>query len=310
MKFESYRTLFVVNPRSAGGKTGKAWKTISPLANDYLKNHESKMTEWAGHATEITRSAIKSGFEMIVSVGGDGTNNEVINGFFENGKLVRKDVVFATIPRGTGCDFARGMKISKKPAEAFRILAGKKTRPMDVGKIEYSEGGKPAIRYFMNIAGFGASGDVVARVNRSGKTFGGFVSFLSASVASMVSFKNPKVAISYDGEAEQESVVNVVFVCNAQYCGGGMLAGPEAQIDDGMFDVTVVGDMTKTEALLAGRLLYNGKIYTHPKVKHVRARKITARSLNADVLLEADGEQPGILPATYSIVPSAVQLKV
>ena len=162
----------------------------------------------------------------------------------------------------------------------------------------------------MNIAGFGASGDVVARVNRSGKRFGGFVSFLSASVASMVRFKNPKVAISFDGEEEQESVVNVVFVCNGQYCGGGMKAGPQALIDDGMFDITIVGDMTKTEALMAGRLLYNGKIYSHPKVKHVRARTLTARSIGSDGLVVADGEQPGLLPATWSVVPSAVQLKI
>src|SRR4051812_39756843 len=255
MKFESYKTLFVVNPRSAGGKTAKAWKGMSKLANEYLKNHDTKMTEWAGHATEITRSALKSGYEMIVSVGGDGTNNEVINGFFEKGAPVRKDAVFATIPRGTGCDFARGMKIPKRPVEAFRILAGKKTRALDVGRIEYADGSKRGTRYFVNIAGFGASGDVVARVNRSGKTFGGFVSFLSASVASMVKFKNPKVAVSYDGEDAQEGVVNVVFVCNSQYCGGGMKAGPEAKIDNGMFDVTVIGDMTKMEALLAGRLL-------------------------------------------------------
>lgn len=310
LKFESYKTLFVVNPRSAGGKTERAWKTLAPIAAEYVKDHDSKMTQWSGHATELARAALKSGYEMIVAVGGDGTNNEVINGFFENGKPVRKDAIFGTIPRGTGCDFARGMKISRKPVDAFRRLAGKKTTPLDIGRIDYAEGSKRGTRYFVNIAGFGANGDVVSRVNRSGKRLGGFATFLTASIASLATFKNPTVGLSFDGEEEQVSKINVVFVCNAQYCGGGMMAGPKAIVDDGMFDVTVVGDMSKTEALLSGRLLYSGKIYDHPKVRHIRVRTLTARAMDGDVLVEADGEQPGLLPATYSILPSALQLKI
>jgi YegS/Rv2252/BmrU family lipid kinase len=317
VKFEGFKTFFVVNPRSAGGKTATAWKKLEPVGARYVPEYEARMTQGPGHATELARNALKNGFEMIVSVGGDGTNNEVINGFFENGKPVKKDAVFGCIPRGTGCDFARGMGIARAPEDAFRRLSGRTTVSLDVGRIEYTPAGgdakgKTAVRYFVNIAGFGANGDVVARVNRSGKKLGGFATFLGATVASLASFKNPTVEISLDGGKFETATLNVVFVCNAQFCGGGMRAGPDAEINDGLLDLTIVGDMSKTEALLSGRLLYSGKIYSHPKVRHERVKTLTARPANAgaEILVEADGEQPGLLPATYSILPGAVQLKL
>lgn len=308
----SFRTLFVVNPRSAGGRTAKQWAALEAVARKHVRDFEVKLTDSAGHATELTRAGLKAGAEMVVSVGGDGTNNEVINGFFEDGKPVREKAVFACVPRGTGCDFARGLGIPRDPERAFARLAGDATEPLDVGRIEcVGHDGKPVIRYFVNIAGFGSSGDVVARVNRSGKKLGGFLTFLGATVASLASYRNPQVVFSVDDGPEETAVLNVLFVCNGRYCGGGMMAGPKAATDDGLFDLTVVGDLTRADALASGRLLYAGTIYRHAKVRHLRAKTLRARAANGDaVLVEADGEQPGLLPATYSVVPAALRLKI
>lgn len=308
---KSFRTLLIVNPRSAGGRTGKTWARYAGLVKENLPDHETRLTERPGHATELARKGLEEGFEMVVSVGGDGTNNEVINGFFrEDGAPVRKDAVFGHVPRGTGCDFARGMGIPKTD-EAFKRLAGSNTVPLDVGRIDYTrrEGGA-GVRWFLNIAGFGANGDVVDRVNRSGKKLGGFATFLGATVSSLMSFKNPRVAFRIDGGKEEEAVVNTMFVCNGRYCGGGMCTGPLAKTDDGLFDLSIVGDVSTSEALLSGRLMYSGRIYENPKVRHERAKKVEARSLGGPVLVEADGEQPGLLPATWTILPAAVRLKV
>lgn len=306
------KTVFVVNPRSAGGKTRGAWPVMEKLAAEHLRDFETKITEGPSHATELARAGLRAGAEMIVSVGGDGTNNEVVNGFFdESGKPVKPGAVFGVLPRGTGCDFARGQGIPRDPARAFARLAGTSSRPLDAGRIDYTlpEGGR-GVRHFVNIAGFGANGDVVNRVNRSGKKLGGFLSFLTATLGSLATFVNPKVTFSVDGGPEESVVVNAVFVCNGQYCGGGMKAGPDAKVDDGFFDITLVGNMGRVEALLSGRLLYNGKIHTHPKARHYRVKSITARAAESDiVLVEADGEQPGILPATYTVLPGALRLK-
>lgn len=306
------KTVFVVNPRSAGGKTKRVWPELEKLAAQHVRDFETRLTEGPNHATELARSALRSGAELVVSVGGDGTNNEVVNGFFdESGAPVKPGAVFGTVPRGTGCDFARGQGVSRDPAAAFARLAGTSSTPLDVGRIDFTTpSGSRGVRHFVNIAGFGANGDVVNRVNRSGKKLGGFLSFLTATLGSLATFVNPKVTFSVDGGPEESAVVNAVFVCNGQYCGGGMKAGPDAKVDDGYFDVTLIGNMSRVEALLSGRLLYNGKILTHPKAKHYRVKTITARAAEGEtVLVEADGEQPGILPATYTILPSALRLK-
>lgn len=306
------KTLFVVNPRSAGGKTQKVWPAMEKAAAVHVRDFETKLTEGPNHATELARAGLRAGAELVVSVGGDGTNNEVVNGFFdESGKPVKPGAVFGVVPRGTGCDFARGQGIPRDPSAAFARLAGTASTPLDVGRIDYTipTGGR-GVRYFVNIAGFGANGDVVNRVNRSGKKLGGFLSFLTATVGSLATYVNPKVTFSVDDAAEESAVINAVFVCNGPYCGGGMKAGPDAKIDDGFFDITLIGDMGRMEALLSGRLLYNGKILTHEKARHFRVKSITARAAEQDiVLVEADGEQPGILPATYTIVPGALRLK-
>ena len=285
---------------------------MEKLAREFVRDFETKHTEGPNHATELTRAGLRAGAELVVSVGGDGTNNEVVNGFFdETGKPVKPGAVFGAVPRGTGCDFARGQGIPRDPAGAFARLAGTASTPLDVGRIDYTlPAGGTGVRHFVNIAGFGANGDVVNRVNRSGKKLGGFMSFLTATVGSLATFVNPKVTFSVDGGPEESAVINAVFVCNGQYCGGGMKAGPDAKIDDGFFDITLIGDMSRMEALMAGRLLYNGKILTHRKVRHYRVKSITAKAAEgAVVLVEADGEQPGLLPATYTILQGALRLK-
>lgn len=306
------KTLFVVNPRSAGGKTRRVWPQMETLAAAHVREFDVKLTEAPGHATELARAGLRGGAEMIVSVGGDGTNNEVVNGFFdESGSPVKPGAVFGVVPRGTGCDFARGLGIPRDPEQAFARLAGSGSTPLDAGRIDFTTAtGGRGVRHFVNIAGFGANGDVVNRVNRSGKKFGGFVSFLAATVGSLATYVNPRVTFSLDGGPEETAVVNTVFVCNGKYCGGGMMAGPEASVEDGRFDITLIGDLSRLEALLSGRLLYNGKILTHPKARHFRVKSFTARAASGEtVLVEADGEQPGILPATWTVLPGALRLK-
>lgn len=310
----SLKTLFVVNPRSAGGRTRTAWPALERIAAKHVSDFQVKMTDAPGHATALAREGLRAGAELVVSVGGDGTNNEVVNGFFDEttGAPVKPGAVFGVVPRGTGCDFARGQKIPRDPDAAFARLGGTASVPLDAGRIDYTTAdGKKAVRFFVNIAGFGANGDVVNRVNRSGKKLGGFLSFLLATLGSLMTYRNPRVTFSVDGGPEETDTLNVVFVCNGPYCGGGMMAGPEARIDDGTLDVTIVGNLGRVQALMSGRYLYTGKVKSAPKVRCVRATTITARPADRDtvVLVEADGEQPGILPATWTVLPGALRLK-
>lgn len=309
------RTLFIVNPRSAGGKTKRNWPEIEKIARDKLGGLVStRMTEGPGHATELASSGIKEGYDLIVSVGGDGTNNEVLNGFFadDQGNLINANVAFGFLPAGTGCDLAKTFEISPKDPRGglARLASGEIS--IDVGRCVYtSHSGEQETRYFLNVAGFGANGDVVSRVNKSGKKLGGFATFALATITSIMSYDNQRVAYSVDGGDEITERVNTMFVCNGRYVGGGMIVGPEARMDDGLLDLTLIGDISRLKALGNGRYLYSGRIYEHPQAQHLRAKVLKARPLDtAPVLLDVDGEQPGRLPATFDVLPSLLRMRV
>lgn len=303
------RAYFVVNPRSANGRTGKAWPEIRALAEKALGEASFAFTERQWHACELARTAIKDGFELIVSVGGDGTNNEVVNGFFEQGKPVNPEAVLAVVCSGTGSDLIKTLKIPRDYHEAVPMLAGLSAKPTDVGRMTLrSHEGKDIRRYFINIASFGVGGEVDERVNRTSKALGGKASFLWASLLGSLAYKNKTVSIRVDGGEPFERRIFLAAVGNGQFFGAGMRVAPAAAVDDGLFDLAILGDFSFFEQLKLMGSIYKGEHLNLPKVEIMRARKVEADS-SERVLLDVDGEQPGTLPATFEIMPSAIKVK-
>ncbi len=306
---EHFSTHFVVNPNSANGLTGRVWPEIKEAAGDVIGDFEFSMTEGPMHAVELTRAALKKGAEMIVSVGGDGTNNEVVNGFFEDRRLIKPDAVLSIICSGTGSDFIRTAMIPRNFRESVKLLAGKDTKPLDLGEMTFLDHqGRDAHRYFINIASFGVGGEVDERVNRTSKALGGKISFLYASTRATLAYKNKSVKIRIDDRVEIDRKVFNVAVGNGQFHGAGMRAAPNACLDDGMFQVVVMGDLTFLEALGLARTIYSGKHVELDKVECYIGGEISAAS-GERVLLDVDGEQPGTLPATFKVIPSAIRMK-
>lgn len=305
-----YKTLAVVNPNSANGATAKLWPKIEDEIAKYVRNFEYVFTAHQGHAIELTRAGLKEGFEMIVVVGGDGTNNEVVNGFFENGELINPDAVFAHITQGTGGDLRKTTGIPKDYRQAAAVLAGDKTKPIDVGHMTLVDHeGNEVGRYFINIASFGIGGDVDDRVNRSSKRFGGFVSFAWASFASILTYRNKAVHLTIDGAEIGDVKIFNCAVSNGQFFGGGMHVAPDAKIDDGMFDIILLGDFGHIETLLQMSKIYSGGHIGHSKVECFKGKVVEATS-DEEVLVDVDGEQPGKLPAKFTIKPGILKLKV
>ena len=297
----------IVNPRSGNGATGKRWPGIEKSLSAHLGEIRGYLTERPRHATVLTRRALEEGAELIISVGGDGTNNEVVNGLFEDGKPLNPTVAMAVIPGGTGGDFARLLKISKDPEAAAERYAASTPRTIDVGCLTcVDHDGQEASHMFLDIAGFGIGGEVDDRVNRTTKIFGGFVSFLWATFMTMLSYKNRPVHLRVDDVLDEECVIQHVSVANGQYFGGGMWAAPDAILDDGLFDIIIGGDFTKSEMILHGGDIYKGKHLAHPKNRLLRGRKVTATAVET-TLIDMDGEQPGRLPITLEIVPGALR---
>jgi YegS/Rv2252/BmrU family lipid kinase len=303
------KTLVVVNPNSANGLAGKNWPKISGEIAKHVPDFDHVLTTRQGHATELARQGLQDGYEMIVAVGGDGTNNEVVNGFFENEAPINPDAVFAHITQGTGGDLRKTLGTPKDFAQAAALLAGSSTRQIDVGRMTLVDHqGKPVVRHFINIASFGIGGEVDARVNRTTKIFGGFFSFFWASFVSMLTYKNKQIGLTIDGKPIGDYRIFNCAVANGQYFGGGMHVAPDACMDDGLFDIVLIGDMSRAVAMVEMNKIYKAKHIDHPKVECFKGKVIEATS-DEVVLLDVDGEQPGRLPATFTVLPGALRVK-
>jgi YegS/Rv2252/BmrU family lipid kinase len=257
---------------------------------------------------------VTSGAAAVVAVGGDGTNNEVINGFFtEAGERLPGDTAFGVVTSGTGGDFRRTFGWSAEPLDALARLARFTRRRIDLGRLRCTgDDGRPVVRHFVNISSFGVSGQIVDVVNHSSKRLGAKLSFLAGSARTMATYQPQRVAVSIDGVPAFTDEVTVVAVANGQYFGGSMHIAPGAIVDDGLFDAVVVRGGGLGFWIKHGLKVYAGTHTAVPEVEITRCRSVEARPARPGerVVIEVDGEQPGVLPATWDVVPSAIDLLV
>jgi len=240
---------------------------------------------------------------LVVVVGGDGTVNEVASG------LVGTGAELAVIPRGTGVDFVRTYGIPGKLEDAVGVAVGGKTREIDAGRVGYRQwSGEPGEAWFFNVAGVGMSGAVAKRTNESSKALGGKASYLWSTLAVFARWRNTEVHVRVDGE-ERTGLMHEVIVANGRYLGGGMLMTPDAEPDDGLFDVLLLGDLTKTDLVKTMPKVYKGTHLPHPKAELLRGAAVSVDA--AETLpVQLDGEQPGTTPVRFEVVPRALRLRV
>ncbi|MDP1822102.1 MAG: diacylglycerol kinase family lipid kinase [Archangium sp.] len=304
------KTFFVVNPKSANGATGRRWAELAASIARTLSDFGVEFTKGPLDAVHITRSAIKSGYDCIVACGGDGTINEVVNGFFEDGKVLNPNAALGVLPRGTGGDFRKTFDWDLDSDAAIRRLKTPDTRPFDVGRLDFlGHDGKQQTRYFANICSFGVSGLVDLEVNRTSKALGGTVSFMLGSLKAMTKYKDQRVRLTLDDKPLEEVMVTTLSVANGKYFGGGMKVAPDADVSDGLFDVVIWSGYGLTDFVVRSKSIYSGAHVKWKGTRIVRAKKVVAES-DEKVLIDCDGEQPGLLPCTMTILPSAIRLKV
>jgi len=297
----------IVNPTASNGKVGKAWPQISQALVQRGLQFSTEWTQAPGHATEIARKAVADGFRHIVSVGGDGTVNEVVNGLVVEGR-VDPSIVMSIVASGTASDFARLFRLGQRPADVGQPVDEPAVRLMDIGEIQCILNGQPTTRYFVNVAGLGFDSEVCARVNRSSKRFGGTIPYLSNLILTLFSYKNKDVELFAD-EQHLSGRFNSVIVCNGQYFGGGMWIGPQAAADDGILDIVILEDLNKLEFLTNVPRVYKGTHLTHPKVRSLRAREIQVQAKQR-MFIQAEGELVGEAPARFRVLPATLRLLV
>lgn len=297
----------IVNPVASGGKAGRLWPQLRQLLVEGGLQFDFELTQYQGHATEIARSALDAGFRHLISLGGDGTVNEIVNGMIVDGQSP-PDAVLSIIPSGTGSDYVRIIGVSRDPSEAVRTALGENTRRMDVGEIRCLRDGKPIVRYFVNVAGLGFDSEVCARVNRMSKRISGTIPYVTSLVLTLFSYANKDVNLTFDGQP-MSGRYNSVVICNGQYFGGGMWIGPKAAADDGIFDVVILKDLNKLEFLVNVPRVYKGTHLTHPKIASFQAREVHVEARQR-MFIQAEGELVGEAPVTFRIIPGALSIRV
>ena len=302
-------TLIIVNPASGAGRTGRGWSELAGRLREAGLDFDFAMTSCPGEATELSRLAVGEGRRLIVAAGGDGTINEVANGFFQDGEPVATDSRLGVLTTGTGGDFRRTLGIPRDPIEAAAVLSAGRTRRIDAGRVTCtSADGASVVRYFVNIADAGIGGDVVHRVKKGKRVINGEVTFTLASLVTLLRWHNKPMTVAINGE-QRELIAQQVVVANCQYFGGGMRVAPRAVPDDGLLDVVIAGDLGVWENLRGLSEIRKGTHLDsgHPKISHTLAGRVEVSSPEL-VRVDADGEQPGMLPAVFEVVPAALEV--
>jgi len=303
-------TMVIINPAAGNGRARQRWPVLArALATAGLK-FDCAFTNGPLQATTLARTALHAGAETIIVVGGDGTVNEVVNGFFEDGRPIAPHARLGVVCLGTGSDLIRSLHVPRGPAAGPVIAAGQ-TRAIDLGLATYTdEQGQRQSRYFVNAADLGLGGETARRVNRSSKALGGFTSFLIGAVRSILAFQPKQVRFQIEDGPIHEQLITMIIAANGRFVAGGMFIAPHADLTDGKFDVFIVDAVSKVD--LIGNLLprvYLGKHVSHPRVRHVRTSQLRVWS-DDTVLVEMDGEQPGRADAEIRIVPRALNVIV
>ena len=249
------RPCFIVNPKSAGGRTGRRWESYATRLSNELEGSTIRMTRSAGDGKAQTRRALDEGYNLIVSIGGDGTNNEVINGFFhEDGSLVSPEAEFMFYPSGSGGDLRRSLMPAQNLDALIQGIKHGRSRRLDIGRTRFvGHDGKSKVQFFLNIGSIGLSGLICNYVNNSSKPLGGTVAFYIASAKALFNYTSPEVQLTIDDEEPETLEIQTIAIANGRYYGGGMMIAPGAELDDGIFDITI---LRKTAASASSRRFF------------------------------------------------------
>jgi YegS/Rv2252/BmrU family lipid kinase len=261
-------------------------KKVEGIINE-CENHSKLevarfVTQKQKDATQMALECSEKSFDYIIAVGGDGTINEVLNGIMQ---FEGESPVLGVLPNGTGNDFIKSAKLKQDPSDFLKSILVRKTIQLDIAKIDNKE----LTHYFLNVADVGFGGKVVEILDRQRKYFGGKSGYLLAILKAFIGFKRPILSITTDDFQYQGSVL-MVAICNGSIFGNGLTINPFAKINDGILNITLLGEVTLVDYIKNLQNLKSGKIVQHPEVKYLVTKKIEIRIINGKALTEMDGE--------------------
>ena len=284
--------LFIVNPIAGKRKDNTIIPIIKEVMDQYNCAYEIKITEKIGDAKLFAKEAKDKSFSTIVSVGGDGTLHEVVNGMAGGSQKL------GIIPSGTGNDFARVLNIPFNLKEAVEILVRKKSASIDIGKLNDE--------YFINFCSVGLDALIGQEANKIKKYFSSTYAYIIGVIKCLIGFRSLKVDLTIDGKNYKEDIM-LMAVCNGAYYGGGMKIAPLADFSDGEFDICIVSKMSKIKLLFLFPTIFKGKHLKYKEVKIYRGKEVQLFSTE-NINVNADGEIIKHRPIQFEIINKGIEV--
>ncbi len=295
----------VFNPASAGGKTGKnKSRILTELKNQLGNSFGFSETRVKTDATIITGEAIKNGCQVVVAVGGDGTINEIVNGFFENGTLINPDAKLGIISFGTGQGFAQSFGLPTNLPGQIKVIKDGITKSVDVGKIYFER--NDITKYFINEFQFGIGGTLSKNISARTKKILGKYAFGFEAVKTLLNYQAEKFQMIINDKVISERIIGVI-IANGAFTGGGMRLTPNALLNDGILDVLLIKDMSLLNRLLSFSRIYSAKHLDLKAFELFKTRKIEFIYKNG-LAVEADGELINGKCTSVEIMPSVLKV--
>ena len=297
------KTMLVLNPHAGKGLGLKTFAAIRARLEQQIKNMEVRVSDHAGHAFQIGREAAGQGFERIVTVGGDGTPFEIVNGLYAAGRP-RQAVALGIVPAGTGNSFLRDFSGISWRAAVDTILSGRQ-RKVDLVEISYRQDETEVKRYFLNILGVGLIADILKLTNEKLKCFGS-LSYSLAVLLRLAGGMRNRMQLTMDGE-RLDITDSALVISNSKYTGGNMKIAPMADTQDGMADVIIFRGVNRRDILSIFSRVFKGSHIHHGKVKTYRAASVSIDSCPQQRLM-ADGELLGMTPLRLTGLPRVLTI--
>jgi diacylglycerol kinase (ATP) len=339
-------TALVVNPTSASGSTGKDWDIqFAKIKQIFGENPEIAFTKKSGDGTSLTRDLLNKGFNKIIAIGGDGTINEVANGFFVSSdrevrkayarnqnrgqlykpaalKPINPEAIMGLFPSGTRNVLARSLDFPEDITQCCSNFMVGKSRKIDVISATVTRistnarpsHGRPRLvtRVFLNAAELGVAAEIIDRSKRvRDKVKSRLVSTVTSLAVTVPYYESNLCEISIDdGKEDILTKVTMCVIANGRYLGGGFMAAPKASVSDGVLDIVILKDSGSLKMLDDLINMKDGNYANEPDILYRQAKKVSIKSKERDVTVAIDGEPIGILPATFVVLKKALTIRI
>lgn len=302
------KVFAIVNPRAASYLAGQKWQQIRREITDADFDLTGRFTEYRHHASALAREAFRHGADIILSIGGDGTFNEIVNGVMSLDCPAAERPVLGVVSTGTGSDFARTLGLTGDHRSAVRAMLQATPSLCDLGIVRFTLGRRTKARYFANVFDVGLGGSVVRIANHVPKNLGGFLTFLLSSLVGLATFKPLHLRIDIDGEKIDTGPVMIVGCANGQYFGGGMHIAPMARLDDGLLEILYVKDTNMFEFIRRVLMpVYEARHLDYERLFHRPARRVEIAGQSVFVC-DIDGEEEKAEKVEVTLIERAIRI--